>query len=260
MSVKTLIADDEKPARDRLRSLIAGIPEVEIVGEAENGRIAAELIDRLRPDLVLLDIQMPALNGFEVLEQISHTPEIVFVTAYDKYAIRAFEVNAADYLLKPYNRVRLLKAIEKAVRSSRETTDQRARILSILTHYRESGSRLKRLTVRKGLEYRVFEMEQVSFFRAEDGLVFMYAEDERFLIDLALQKLEDSLDPERFLRIHRNAIVNMQRISRVFPGPNGKLVLEMPDRERLIVSRDRAQRFKSASGFRVSRRKPDVPL
>lgn len=249
MAIRTLIADDENPARRRLRSMLAGIPEVVVIGEAENGRTASRMIDRLRPDLVLLDIQMPVRNGFEVLENISHIPGIVFVTAYDQYAIRAFEVNAVDYLLKPYTRTRLLKALEKAVHSLRETTDQRAKILSILEQYRESTSRLTRLTVRTGSDYRVFEVDRVALFRAEEGLVFLYAKEDRFLLDLPLQKLEDGLDPKQFLRVHRNAIVNLRMVSRIVPTANGKLVAEMAGGLHVVVSRDRARRLKSAAGF-----------
>lgn len=249
MAVRTLIAEDEKPARLRLRSMLEEIPELVVIGEAENGEVAARLIDRLRPDLVLLDIQMPKQNGFEVLEAIHHTPEIVFVTAYDKYAIRAFEVDAVDYLLKPYTRPRLLKAIERAVRSSHETSDQRARILSLLEHYRQSASRLSRLTVRTVDDYRVFDVEEVSLFRAEEGLVFLYADGKRFLLDLALQTLEDRLDPEKFFRVHRGAIVNLEKISRIRPAANGKLFVELKDGETVAASRYRAQQLKTLTGF-----------
>ncbi len=249
MAVRTLIAEDEKPARRRLRSMLEGIPEIEIIAEAEDGGMASMLIDRMRPDLVLLDIQMPKQNGFEVLEHIHHMPEIVFVTAYDQYAIRAFEVDAVDYLLKPYTRPRLLKAIEKAVRSLQETTDQRAKILSVLERYRETKARLTRLTVRTADDYRVFDVERISLFRAEEGLVFLHVGGDRFLVDLPLQTLEDRLDPEQFFRVHRNAIVNLRMISRIRPDANGKLLVELPGDQNVTVSRYRAQQLKSATGF-----------
>lgn len=229
--------------------MLEGVPEIVVIGEAENGQTASSMIDRLRPDLVLLDIQMPAKNGFDVLEDIHHTPGIVFVTAYDQYAIRAFEVDAVDYLLKPYTRARLLKAIQKAVRSLRETTDQRARILSLLEHYRQSTARITRITVRSGDNYRVFEVGDVSLFRAEEGLVFLHAGDERALVDLSLQTLEDRLDPEQFLRVHRNAIINLTMVSRVRPSANGKMLVEMSGGQRVVASRYRAQQLRSATGF-----------
>lgn len=249
MAVRTLIAEDEKPARRRLRSMLEGIPELVVVGEAENGQMASKLIDRLRPDLVLLDIQMPKQNGFEVLAAIHHIPEIVFVTAYDQYAIRAFEVDAVDYLLKPYTRHRLLKAIEKAIRLLHETSDQRARILSLLERYRQSESRLTRITVRTDDDYRVFEVHRIALFRAEDGLVFLHVGDERFLLDLSLQSLEDRLDPEEFMRVHRNAIVNLKMITRIRPDANGKLLVELQGGQTVVVSRYRAQQLKSITGF-----------
>jgi len=254
MAVRTIIADDETRARKRLLSMLSDVPELEIVGEAENGSVAIEMINRLRPDLVLLDIQMPLQNGFDVLEHLVHIPEVIFVTAYDEYAIRAFEVDAVDYLLKPYAKPRLLKAIEKAVRSLNETTDKRARILSVLERYRESTSRMSRISVRStehpaGQEFRVFEVNSARLFRAEEGLVFMYVGTRRVIVDLSLQTLEERLDPGLFLRVHRNAIVNLKRISRIFPAANGKLSVELDEGTRVIVSRDRAQKLKSAAGF-----------
>ncbi len=255
MAIRTLVVDDEKPARLRMRSLLQKIPEIELVGEAENGEIALEFINRAHPDLVFLDIQMPILNGFQVLERMTYTPEIVFVTAWDRYAIRAFEVNAVDYLLKPYSSDRLLRAIEKATRALRDNVDRRAQILAVLERYRESETRLQRITVRKNDEFFVIEVEAVDFFRAEDGLVFLHAGAERYLADKTLQDLEQSLDPSVFYRIHRGAIVNLNRIETVSPAGNGKFEIESANYEKLIVSRDRARKFKSLTGFSGSRRR-----
>jgi two-component system LytT family response regulator len=254
MGIKTLIVDDEKPARLRLRTQLQKMPEIEVVGEAENGEAAVRLIKSLRPDLVLLDVQMPVLNGFQVLEKISRTPEIIFVTAWDRYAIRAFEVNAVDYLLKPYSRDRLVRAIEKAARAIRESVDRRAQILAVLEKYRESETRISRITVRKGNEFHVLETEEVDLFRAEEGLVFVYSGGSRYYCDEPLQRLEEGLDSGRFYRVHRGAIVNLNSIEKVLPLGNGKYEIEIAAKERVAVSRDRSGRLKSLTGMGGRRR------
>ncbi len=254
MGIRTLIVDDEKPARLRLRAQLQKMPEIEVVGEAENGELAVQLIRSLRPDLVLLDVQMPILNGFQVLERIPRTPEVIFVTVWDRYAIRAFEVNAVDYLLKPYSRDRLVRAIEKAARAIRESVDRRAQILAVLEKYRESETRITRITVRKGDEFRVLEADEADLFRAEGGLVFVYSGGTRYLCDEPLQELEEGLDPGRFYRVHRNAIVNLGRIEKILPGGNGKYEIEISNKVRVIVSRDRSGRFKTLTGLCGRRR------
>ncbi len=254
MAIKTLIVDDERPARLRLRAQLQKMPEIEVVGEAENGELAVQLIRSLRPDLVLLDVQMPILNGFQVLERIPNTPEIIFVTVWDRYAIRAFEVNAVDYLLKPYSRDRLVRAIQKAARAIRESVDRRAQILAVLEKYRQSESRIARITVRKGGEFRVLEADEADLFRAEGGLVFVYSGGTRYLCDESLQRLEEGLDPGRFYRVHRNAIVNLGRIGKILPCGNGKYEIEISNKERVIVSRDRSGRFKTLTGLCGRRR------
>jgi two-component system LytT family response regulator len=258
MAIKTLIVDDERPARLRLRAQLQKIPEIEVVGEAENGELAVQLIKSLRPDLVMLDVQMPILNGFQVLERISRTPEIIFVTVWDRYAIQAFEVNAVDYLLKPYSHDRLVRAIEKAARAIRESVDRRAQILAVLEKHRESEARITRITVQKGDEFRVLEVDEADLFCAEGGLVFVYSGGTRYLCEKPLQELEERLAPDRFYRVHRNAIVNLSRIEKISPGGNGKYELEISHKKRVIVSRDRSQRFKTLTGLNGRRRHRSV--
>ncbi len=254
MGIKTLIVDDERPARLRLRAQLQRIPEIDVVGEAENGGTAVELISSLRPDLVLLDVQMPVLNGFQVLEKITHTPEIIFVTVWDRYAIQAFEVNAVDYLLKPYSRDRLVRAVEKAARAIRESVDRRAQILAVLEKYREAESHITKITVRKGDAFRVLDADEADLFCAEGGLVFVYSRGVRYLCEKSLQELEEGLAAGRFYRVHRNAIVNLGRIGKISPGGNGKFLIEMPNTKRVVVSRDRAVRFKTLTGLSDRRR------
>ena len=173
MRLTTLIVDDEAAARARLNKLLSGFPEVEVVGEARNGPEAIRLIDDKRPDLVLLDIQMPMINGFEVLKGIQHEPAVIFVTAYDEYALRAFEVHAVDYLLKPYTRDRLKEAIQRVTHSGENDENRVKRIESLLETYNQRESFLDRISVKTKYSYRVLEVEQIDFFRVENGLVFL---------------------------------------------------------------------------------------
>ncbi|HUX22836.1 MAG TPA: LytTR family DNA-binding domain-containing protein [Spirochaetia bacterium] len=252
--MKALIVDDEKPARLRLRSLLNEVPTVEVVGEAQNGDEAVRLIDELRPDVVFLDVQMPVMNGFQVLERAKYMPDVVFVTAWDEYAIRAFEVNAIDYLLKPYSSERLIRAVERAAAGLRATPTDRSKLLDVLKYYRETDSRLLRITVHDGQEYRVIPLDSVDFFRAEEGLVFVYVGKERHVVDRSLQSIEDNVSPVQFVRIHRNALLNLSRVGTVAPGKNGKYLVEAGNGELLIVSRDRVKQFKSLTGFAKSHR------
>lgn len=255
MEIKALIVDDERPARRRLLSLLSELPEVKVIGEAESGAEAVTIIDRQRPDIVLLDVQMPAMNGFDVLERISHVPEIIFVTAWDRYAIRAFEVNAVDYLLKPYSRERLLQSISKAVRSLRESVDKRAEIMSVLKRYRETDLRITRVSARSGTRVTLIDVAGCEFFRAEEGLVFVHTSGKRLLVDETLKTLAERLDPETFCRIHRNTIVNLSSVRDVLPLPNGRYEIVTRAGARLSVSRERAGEFRSAAGIGAHRKK-----
>lgn len=252
--MRALIVDDERPARMRLKSLLAGVPGIEVVGEAENGETAVRLIEEHLPEVVFLDVQMPILDGFEVIERLSYLPQIVFVTAWDQYAIRAFEVNAVDYLLKPYSRERVLRSLERAAQNVRANADTRGKLLDVLRYYRDSDTRLLRITVRDGGCYHVLDLAAVDFFRSDGGLVFLHAGAREFLVNRPLQDLEDALDPKRFLRVHRNAIANLSRVVTVNPGMNGSYLLRFPGGEQLKVSRDRVPRLKSLIGLSRVRR------
>lgn len=221
--MRILIVDDEQPARNRLRRLLAECPDIEIAGEAEDGVKALEMIERDRPELVLLDVQMPTLNGFELLAELGtpDVPLVVFVTSYEEYALRAFEVSAVDYLLKPVDSGRLNKALAKA----RAALDARSnasvalanleRIKAVLAQ--SPRARLQRVVARKANKLHLLAIDDIQAFISEDELVFALVPAGRFLVNHTLKDLEDKLDPEKFVRVHKQTLVNLGAIAEIDP-------------------------------------------
>ena len=239
--MRTLIVDDESPARERLKRLLADIEGVEIIGEAESGVQAVEMIERKRPDLVLLDIQMPGLDGFGVIEALADPPPVIFVTAYDEYAIRAFEVNALDYLLKPFSRERLERAIRRAQEALVEEQDFAARLGPLLESLAAQGRYLTRLAVRDRDRIRVLGVDEVDWIGVEGERVLVHAGDKAYPIRRTLAELEARLDPARFFRAHRSAIVNLDRVKEVIPWFKGSHKLRLTTGAEVELSRAQAR-------------------
>lgn len=252
--IRTLLADDEQPSRERLRLALAGYPGIQIIAEAANGVQALELIRGLRPQLVFLDIQMPLMTGFEVLRHLKAHPSVIFITAYDEYALKAFEVHAIDYLLKPFSKERLHDAINHAMESlapggKLETVQKVAKLVEDHVH-REPY--ISRLSIKTGRVYRVLPVRQVDFFKVEGGLVFWVEGLDRHLVDETLADLETRLDPSRFMRVHRNALVNMAAISRIVALGRGRLVAEFQSGQRVDISRSHLETFRKAMSLHRS--------
>jgi len=239
--MRTLIVDDESPARERLKRLLADVEEVELIGEAEGGVQAVEMIEREKPDLVFLDIQMPGLDGFGVIEALADPPPVIFVTAYDEYAIRAFEVNALDYLLKPFSRERLEKAIRRAQEALVEEQDFAARLGPLLESLAAQGRYLTRLAVRDRDRIRVLGVDEVDWIGVEGERVLVHAGDKAYPIRRTLAELEARLDPARFFRAHRSAIVNLDRVKEVIPWFKGSHKLRLTTGAEVELSRARAR-------------------
>ena len=244
-----LIVDDEAPARERLKRLLAGIQGVELIGEAEDGPQAVELIEREHPDLVLLDIQMPGLDGFGVIEALEELPPIVFVTAYDEYAIRAFEVNALDYLLKPISHERLEKAIHRAHKAQAEGQGLTSRLAPLLESLVSQGHYLARLAVRDGNRIRVLDADAVDWIGVEDEQAFVHVGSEAYPIRRTLADLEMRLDPTRFFRAHRSAIVNLDRIKEIIPWFKGSHKLRLTTGAEIDLSRAQARALREILGW-----------
>jgi DNA-binding LytR/AlgR family response regulator len=241
MTMRVLIVDDEAPARERLKRSLARVQGIEVIGEAKDGAQAVEMIEAQLPDLVLLDIQMPGLDGFGVIEVLEDPPAIIFVTAYDQYAIRAFEVHAIDYLLKPFSRERLAKAIHRAREALAQGQDLSAQLRPLLEGLAAEGRYLTRLAVRDRERIRVLDAHRVDWVGIEEEQVMVHVGDQAYPIRRTLTELEARLDPSCFFRAHRSAIVNLDRVQEVIPWFKGCHILRLTTGAEVDLSRARAR-------------------
>jgi two-component system LytT family response regulator len=249
MTMRVLIVDDEAPARDRLKRYLAGLEGVEVLGEAKDGVQAVEMIEARSPELVLLDIQMPGLDGFGVVEALEHPPAIIFVTAYDQYAIRAFEVHALDYLLKPFNQERLARAIGRAREALAGRQDLSAQLRPLLEGMAAEGRYLTRLAVRDRECIRVLDSDEVDWIGIEDEQATVHAGDEAYPIRRTLTELEARLDPRCFFRAHRSAIVNLDRVLEIIPWFKGSHILRLTTGAEVDLSRAQARVLRKILGW-----------
>ena len=253
--LRVLIVEDEPLARQRLRSLVDELEWVTCVGEAADGRVALDLLNEHRPDLVFLDIELPELSGLEVLALSAHTPAVVFTTAYDRYAVSAFELAAVDYLLKPFGRERFLAAVERARRSLVPPTDasveagvprlERESLPSAGVRAQralaDAGAPLTGLLVRDRARITPIAIADVERLEAEDDYVALFARGRRYLVYLPLNDFEQRLDRTRFVRVHRSHIVNLDFVRHLTPFDAGRLQVEMLDGTRILASRTRSK-------------------
>ena len=233
---KTIIIDDEQLARQRLKRLLSNYPEIDIVAEAENGLEGLMLIEEQRPQLIFLDIEMPVLNGFEMLKKLSHHPKVIFTTAYDHYAIKAFEEGSIDYLLKPIEADRLEKAV-KRLKQSNFSIDQLP--IELLMQQIQAKKKIKTLTVKLGDKILLIKLSDITHIQAEEKYVFLHTNDgKKHLTDFTLAVLEEKL-PEEFVRIHRSDIINTDYIKEIRKGFNGALIfiLNTPSETKISSSR-----------------------
>lgn len=250
--IRALVVDDEPLARELIREMLENDSEVEIVGECANGREAVEAIRSSAPDLVFLDIQMPEIGGFEVLESLEPkaTPYVIFVTAYDQYAVRAFEVHALDYLLKPYDRERFDAAWKRAKeqikldRTSRRDQD----IIALLEELKAGPRYLERLVIKNGGRVFFLHVQDVYCIEAEGNYVRVYDNQKGYLLRETISSLEEQLDPKQFLRIHRSAIVKIDRIKEMQPWFHGEYRIIMENGKQLALSRNYRANLQEAVG------------
>lgn len=245
MPLRTLIVDDEPIARKILRDELEQIDAVAIVGEAQDGAAAVEAIAGLGPDLVLLDLQMPGMGGFDVIRRIrrgSHAPVIVIVTAFDKHAIEAFEAGAVDYLLKPVTQERLAEAVDRARRLCGQP-DAAAESLARLSEVAESpGGRLSRkIVARSGEEYLLLNADEVYAFTADGDLVWIITAKARYLATQPLKTIQEKLQNTAFRRIHRNALVNIDHVRRMSALSSQRWLITLDNNQEFIVSKRQAR-------------------
>lgn len=251
--IQTLIVDDEAVAREGLHKLLQQEPDIELVGTCANGREAVEAIQTLQPDLVFMDVQMPEMNGFEALMAVDMEalPVIVFVTAYDQYALRAFDVHAVDYLLKPFTNQRLREALQQARRylASETIVDLNQQVANLLDHLharseQSTSAYVERIPVKNKRRVRFVDVADIDWIEAADNYVNLHVGDQSHLVRSTLSEMEERLDPEQFLRIHRSHIVNVERIREVHPRGSGDCLIVLDDGTGLLSSRTYSGRRK----------------
>jgi len=240
--IRAVVVDDEPLARDGVKLHLAKEPDVVIAGEAADGRRAVSLIVATKPDLVFLDVQMPTLDGFQVVEALAatHLPTIVFVTAYDQYAMKAFEVHALDYLLKPFTAARFQVAMRKAREevAARGSHDSRRRLLELIAERAGEQAHLQRFVIRSGEGYRLVPAAEVASFEAQGNYVRLTTGNGHHLLRITMAELEKRLDPKRFARIHSSTMVNIERIKEITPAWHGDFEVLLHDGQRLRLSRN----------------------
>lgn len=243
MALKTLIVDDEPIARKVLREELESIPGVEVIGEADNGAAALEEIRQRRPDLVLLDLQMPLMGGLDVVRNLkhgTHIPLIVIVTAFDSYAIQAFEAGAIDYLLKPVGQERLIQAVERAKRvTGKEAVEKLARLQEIAEP--AASERVKKVVGRVGEEYFLLSITDISAFQADGDTVWIIAQKRKYMATQTLKALEERLKNTSFSRIHRNALVNIDHIQKMSAITSQRWLITLCDDREFIASKRQAR-------------------
>ena len=242
MKVTTLVVDDEPIARAGLKGMLAAFDWIEVIGEAADGHTAARAIETLKPELVFLDVQMPALLGTDVLRQITHRPFVIFTTAYSQHAVTAFELGAVDYLLKPFGEARLAAAMERVRGAIGEpsSVDAIERLSGAL-----GGGPITRLFVRVGNATVVLPVDRVSRLEADGDYVIAHAGGSRHLLHLSLSSLLARLDPKRFAQVHRAHVVNLDHVRAFKRDARGNVEAELTDGTRVPVSRARAQELRS---------------
>jgi len=241
----TIIVDDEPLARKIIKEYLQDYPEVKIAGECRNGRQAVKTINEEKPDLVFLDIRMPGMDGFEVLEHLDLMPRIIFTTAYGDYALKAFEVNAIDYLLKPYDRKRFSTAIQKAIGRGTKPEDDVDRLLRVVQQVKEPEEYPKRIFVSVGRKILSVQLNDILWIEAEGDYTQLHAQSGTYLCKLSLNLLEGKLDSSKFMRVHRSYIIATSSIEYLKRDGEGGFIATLTDKASVKVSRTYAAKLRT---------------
>jgi len=245
--IKAIIIDDEELARELIKNYLKDFPDVVLIGECENGFEGVKAIAENAPDLVFLDIQMPKLNGFEMLELLDTLPEIIFITAHNEFAIRAFEMNAVDYLLKPYSQDRLIAAVQKAKERIHTGSRQSVSIHQLVQQ--PLAAALERVVVKTGNKIKVIPVDKISYIEAQDDFVMIYTDEGKHLKQGTMKYYEDHLDDTRFIRVHRSYIVRIEQVTQLEPYSKENYVLKLKNGASLKVSRNGLKNLKEKFNF-----------
>lgn len=249
---KIIIVEDERPARDLLQNYLEGFPDLEVIGEYDNGFDGLKAINEFKPDAIFLDVQMPKLTGFELLEVLEHQPEVIFTTAYDQFALRAFEKNAVDYLLKPFSRERFKEAIDRLgsrLEAKEGGAKEESSIEKIRQHFAESDEKLNRVVIKKSGKIHVISTGDINFLEAQDDYVMVYTDEGKYLKQQTMKYFEQHLDKQQFVRVHRSYIANVTRIERIEPYEKSNFILILKDGNKVPVSRSGMQVLKENLDF-----------
>ena len=250
LCMRTLIVDDEPLARERIRTLLRDEPDIELIGECADGKEAVSAIQGKNPELLFLDVQMPEMDGFAVLEAVGpeRVPAVVFVTAYDRYALRAFDVHALDYLLKPFDRERFHKALERARAQVGERGKLGDRLLALLKDIKEEPKRPERFVIKSAGRVFFLRADEIDWVEAAGNYVQLHVGSTTHLMRETMGGLEARLDPEKFVRIHRSAIVQVDRLKEMRPAFHGDYIVILQDGTRLDLSRSYREKLQALLG------------
>lgn len=238
MSTKTVfIAEDEPLARESLRDAVMARSELQLIGEADNGKIALERINQLRPEVVFMDIQMPEMTGLEVIKRLNYQPDIIFTTAYDNYAVAAFELNAVDYLLKPFSRARFDAAVDRLIEEE-EKNDLSNLSQTLEQVAQRLPQQLDRILVRDRGHIFPVNINHIAYLKSDAKYTALYVDGKTFLVRLGISELAERLDPLRFVRIHRSVIVNLDYVESMKTDEQSQLQLQMRDGSVLVANRE----------------------
>jgi two-component system LytT family response regulator len=247
--IRTVIIEDEAPARDIIKYYLKELDSIEVIAECGDGFSGLKTISQMKPDLVFLDIQMPRLTGIEMLEVLTEKPEIIFTTAYDQFALRAFELNAVDYLLKPFPKRRFLEAVKKAIDKIESGNGNQLPANQILAKKLEPVSPVNRVVVRKGNAINLIPVEHIKYVEAQDDYVMIYHEGGKALKQQTMKFYEDNLSKTDFVRIHRSYIVRIEEIKRIEPYGKDNHVAILQSGDKLPVSRAGYKHLKEELDF-----------
>ena len=242
--IKVMIIDDEKLARDIVRTYLKKNDEIELIGECQNGFEGIKSINELKPDIIFLDIQMPKLTGFEMLELLDHQPEIVFTTAFDQYAIKAFEVNATDYLLKPFSLSRFLEALNKSIEKVRNNKPNTSEYSDLLNSVNSNLESLDRIVVKTNQKIIIIASEKINYLEAQDDYVMIHSHLGKHLKKQTMKFYEEHLDANTFFRVHRSYIVNINDVKQMEMFEKESYKITMKDGEKIPVSRSGYSKIK----------------
>lgn len=245
-----VIVEDEAAARDRLTALLAAFEDIELAAVCENGRSALDRIPDIKPDLLFLDVHLPDISGLDVLRALDNLPQIIFTTAYDKYAVQAFEHNAVDFLLKPFSAERLQQALEKA-RANQSDRQLANQLQIVLRSMRQPDQHLERIPAREGERIYILKSDEITFFQSRDKVVLAHRAADHFVINYTLDELQERLDSAQFIRIHRSTIVNLNYVHSIEPLFGGTYLMQVNDhmQTELNVSRNAGKLIREKLGW-----------